>query len=353
ALRLSADGRRAIFEFTDGPPELWDVGQRARLATFAGATHALPSQDGARVLVWRDGEPAVVAGGATLATTGPYEVVGFAHGGTRVVLRETSQEGAIVSLWDITGRRLAARRDKSTTSRLDASQQWLTTIDTDNTVTVWSTRDGQVHATFLAERLLHAVADPQGTFVAAIAEHGHVALLLSASDGRILARWLLDHAPPAITESQGLGSSSSTVTWTLDGSSVVTRAGSVGVWRVANPFTPAQMADRIRRNVPWVVEDGRLAWRRDGKLHGVVLRGGAPQRVTIRVELRLPPEMGGAAINWQSSKSRLVTHEIRTSDDGEFSLGKLPAGEYRLSVGDYSVTKYVGVGDEPFVMELP
>jgi WD40 repeat protein len=359
ALRLSADGRRLVLERAGAAPEVWDVETNTQVATLDGARHAVLSADGRRALAWTGGQRPVIwdvdakTVGAVLPTTGAFQPIGFARGGTRVALVETTGARR-VSLWDAAaGTKLAERPDSSTAARFDPTRQWLTTIDADHSVTVWSTADGENHASFLGEQLTQAMVNPQGTFVTAIAEYGTVALLMSATDGRILARWPLEHPRPEISE-DGFKPPGGSVTWTRDGAAVVSHSSAIGVWPVANRYTRKEIVELVRRNVPWRVENGELSWIRNGKLQGTVVRDGNPvPDATILVEIRTPPDIGAAPINWESSKNRVSTRKITTDADGEFALENLLPGQYTLTVGDHKFFEYVSAEDEPITITLP
>jgi hypothetical protein len=197
--------------------------------------------------------------------------------------------------------------------------------------------------------------NPQGTLVAGIAEYGAVALLMSAHDGRILARWPLVHDTPQISSVGGFKPPTNVwVDWTGDGGAVISRAKNVAVWQVANAYSVKEMADRVKRNVPWRVVDGQLSWITNGKLHGTVKRGGKPvPNVDIVVEIRTPPDIGAAPINWESSKKKVSTIKLKATDEGTFSLTNLLPGEYAVTVEKETITAYVSAEDEPIVIVLP
>ena len=353
---LSADGTRVAVMFAQAEPEVWDVASQAKLVTLTGAREASLSEDGRAALGWQQTETRVWdvdthKAGVTIPVAAAFSVVGFARMGTRIAIREGS---GVVKLWDAqTGKLVAARQDTGTITTFDASRSWLTTIDSDHAVTVWSTDDGSIHTSFLGEKLMQVQTNPNATFVAGIAEYGAVALLLCATDGRILARWPLEHSAPAISSTGFDPPKDGSVMWMHDGSAVITRSAKIAVWPVANRYGAKQMAQLVNRNVSWRVENGQLAWIRNAKLHGTVMRAGKPQAdIELVVEIRTPPDIGAAPISWESSKKRVSTRKIKTNALGEFSTENLLPGEYTLTVENQTITAYVSAGDEPIEIEL-
>jgi WD40 repeat protein len=361
-LQLSADGRRLALEFAGAAPQVWDVGSAQQVAVLKGAVSARLSQRGNRAIAWTPGQRPVIwdvdakTAGATLATGDNYEVIGLAHVGKRAVTREDAETAKKVRLWDAeTGALIAERLDNSSVVTFDPKHELITTIDVSHVVTVWSTVDGSVKYSFLGEQpLLQASVQPNGTFVAAIAEHGKVALLMSATDGRILARWPLDHPKSEISEVDGYKAPAGTVTWSADGGTVISRSGAVGTWRVANKYTLKEQQELVRHNVPWRIdEEGKLEWI-SVTLNGTVVREEEPQPgVRVQVVFRAPPDLGVADVNWSSSKNRMQVKDAITNDRGEFTIKNLRPGEYTFTVGETKVTRYVGPEDEPITIELP
>jgi eukaryotic-like serine/threonine-protein kinase len=360
ALSLSADGTRLVVMFLDADPEVWDVASGKLVAKLPGR-RALLSASGRHALAWqRDQRPTAwdldAKKSVTLSSTATFTPIGFARMENHVALKEGQGLVQQVTLWDTTtGERIVARDDTGTRTNLDPSGSWLTTIEADHRVTVWSAIDGTEHAAFLGEKLTQVQVNPQGTLVAGIAEYGAVALLMSAHDGRILARWPLVHDTPQISSVGGFKPPTNVwVDWTNDGGHVVSRAKNVALWQVANPRSTKQMADLVHRNVPWRVVDGQLSLITDGKLHGTVKRDGKPvPNVDIAVEIRTPPDIGAAPINWESSKKKARTINLQTTDAGTFSLTNLLPGEYAVTVGKQTITTYVSAEDEPIVINLP
>jgi eukaryotic-like serine/threonine-protein kinase len=358
-LTLSADGTRLAVMYADAAPDVWDVASGRRIATLSGVRallsasgrHAVSWQPGARPSVWDlDTKKSV-----TLSSTTTFDPIGFARMENRIALKEGTGLVKQVTLWDTaTGNVLETRPDTGTQTMFDPSGTWLTTIDVDHRVSVWSAADGTDHAAFLGEKLTQVQVNPQGTLVAGIAEYGAVALLMSATDGRILARWQLVHDTPEISSEGYKPPTNVWVDWTADGGHVISRAKNVAVWQVANLYSAKEMAQRVKRNVPWYVADGQLSWIRDGKLHGTVVRDGKPvPNVEIVVEVRTPPDIGAAPINWESSKKKVSTIKTTTDATGAFFVEKLLPGEHAITVEGKTITAYVSAEDESLVIELP
>jgi WD40 repeat protein len=356
---LSADGARLAVIFVTAEPQIWDVASQAKLLTLAGAREATLSEDGRIAAGWQQTELRIWdvdahKASVTIPVATAFSIIGFARMGTRIAIREGLGVIAQVKLWNTqTGKLVATHADTGSVTTFDPSRAWLTTIDADHSVNVWSTEDGSVRASFLGEKLMQVQANAKATFVAGIAEYGGVALLMSAADGRILARWPLEHSAPIISSTGFDPPTDGSVMWTHDGSAVMTRSAKVSMWPVANGYGPKQMAQLVNRNVSWRVENGQLAWIRNAKLHGTVTRAGAPQaNVEVVVEIRTPADIGAAPISWESSKKRVSTRKLVTNALGQFSTENLLPGEYTLTIGTRTITAYVSAEDEPIEIEL-
>lgn len=181
-------------------------------------------------------------------------------------------------------------------------------------------------------------------------------LVASARDGRVLARWPIDRPPAAITQDD-FQPPLSEASWSPDGRRVIHRATSVTVWRATHSYRTSAITRFVRRNVPWRVVGGRLAWVRNGQLRGTILRDGLPaQGVKILVEIRSPHEVGSAPLNWESTKTRISTRDVSSDAYGKFALGGLPPGEYTLTIVDgahrRTITAYVSPDEDPIHIDL-
>ncbi len=360
AVKLAADGARIGVTFPDRC-EIWDLATRGRIAILEGARNVMMSDDGRRAITWGEaGVPAVLWNVdsqlpiRTVTAIGNFRPIGFAAGGTRIALVEQLEHDAhAVSLWNVeTGALLGRRRDTGREPAIDPSGTWLTTIEADHSVTVWRTSNGKVHASFLGEPVVQARVNRDGSLVAAVAEYGTAVTVSSAVDGRLLARWPIEHEAPAVSQ-ETLQVASSRVAWSRDGASLISVGVGVTVWSVGRTYKPAQITQLVKRNVPWRVENGHLAWIRNSRLHGSVIEGGKPKSgVKILVEIRTPPDVGATPINWESSKIRMTTRTITTTALGEFARDGLVPGEYILTVRDRPFTAYVSAEDDPVVIDL-
>ncbi len=315
-------------------------GEPARLGF---ARHVALSADCGLALLWNATEPPVVWDVATrtvLATLRPagdrpINPLGFA-GTNRVVLVEDREPTTVVdgvravSLWNArTGERVAELPPTRLAPTLDPSGRWLTTIGTDQLVTVWNVDDGRAHDAFVGQGMLYAQADPRGALIVGIAAFGSEALVVSARDGRILARWPIQHAAPLLSET-AFRPVASSASWTTDGAAIVTRSSSTAIWEVSSAYTREQLASLIRDHLPWTVESGRLTWIK-GRVDGQVVRDGAPVAgVSVVAEIRRPPDLEGGAISNESTRGK-VRHTTATTDDsGAFELTELFPGQYTL-----------------------
>lgn len=366
---LSANGVRAAVFFENAAPEIWDTTTGKRLLTLQGATAVELSEDGKRALSWSkvldakanavQSQPIVwdvdaQRAGVTLPVAVPFSVVGFARMGTRIAIREEAADLDKVTLWNIeTGAVVASRPDMGSRTTFDPTRRWLTTIERDSLVTVWSTDDGAVVRRFFGEKLLEAQVNPNATFVAAIADYGKVALLMRAIDGRILARWPIEHPEPKISSTGFIPPTNGSVTWTHDGGTVITRSRNVAAWPVANGMTSKKMLAVVNRNVPWQIVNGNPELISNGILRGTVLRDDVPvENVELTVEIRTPPDIGATTISWETSNKRVTTRTTRTNALGEFKLDGLLPGEFTLTVENQTFTAYVSAEDEPHIIEL-
>jgi len=350
-LAISADGSRLI-TMTSGAPEIWDTASGEQVARLDGATDALPSEDGRRAIAWSAGSaPAVWDLGRPTRITKLGEVgqpIGFAR--SRVALIDSTKRG--VSLWNADTGALVMETGAAQTATFDPTGDWMTTIDSDHVVTIRSTSDGNVRSSFLGEQLLQAQASADGSLVAAIGDYGRAVMIMSALDGRILARHSIEHAAPVVTQT-GFEPPRGTVWWTPNGKAVVSLSRGVALWNTDNPYTPDAVAKLVEKYVPWRVVDGRLELIHDGRLAGVVTRAGKPvARATVRIEIRTPADLGTAPINWESMKARASTREQLTDDDGRFAIDQLVPGEYAVSIDGSKYSVHVGVDDEPFAVDL-
>ncbi len=343
-------------------------GEPARLGA---ARHVALSEDCALALLWNATEPPVVWDVATrtvIATlrpvgSKPINPLGFA-GTDRVLLVEDKEPAIVVdgvravSLWNArTGELVAELPPTRLSPTLDPSGRWLTTIGTDQVVTVWNVDDGHARDAFVGQGMLYAQADPRGALIVGIAAFGSEALVVSARDGRVLARWPIQHAAPLLSET-AFWPVASSASWTTDGASVVTRSSITAIWDVSSAYTVEQLASVIRDHLPWTVEGGSLTWIK-GRIRGQVVRNGAPiAGVSVIAEIRRPPDLEGGAISNESTRGRVRHTTARTDANGAFELTELFPGQYTLratldAVAARPVEVRVGARPASVTFDLP
>jgi WD40 repeat protein len=349
---LALAGDRLVASFRDRV-EVWDIARRQQLVSIAQATHAVPDPTGTRVLVWGDALPVQVREvGATgdaiaLRPHGSFRVVGFARSGTRVVL----EEGTSVTVWNaLDGSLVGALDHVSSPATLDASGTRITTVLDDRSVDVWDLARGG-HDGFVTEPLQRAEVDPRGELVAAVDEQGDAVLVLDAHQGRLLARWPIAHAPPAISEG-GFRAPTATASWSPDGSRIVARSARLSVWNASTDLPP-DLSRLVARNVPWVVVDGRLVPAR-AHLTGHVVQGGAPvPGCAVKLEYRRPPGLGGD-VSWELKQSKPEKLPPLAADaTGTFATGDLVPGYYTVTVDNHPpIELYLSVEDQEQTIDL-
>jgi len=312
-------------------------------AHLAPAHHVLLSKDCRLALLWTAFEPPIVwdvrtrAQIATLrpASGRPVTPLGFAAANRVVLVEATDPETVVdgvrtVSVWNArTGGLVSELPPTRLAPTLDPSGAWLTTIGTDHVVTVWSVEDGRAHAAFVGQGLLHAQVDPRGALIVGIAAFGREALVMSARDGRVLARWPIEHAAPLLSETSFRAVASSAA-WSTDGSSIVTRSSKLAIWEASSAYTADQLASVVRDHLPWTVHGGSLTWIK-GRLRGQVLRNGAPVAgASVVAEIRRPPDLEGGAISNESTRGQIRHITVKTDETGAFELTELFPGQYTL-----------------------
>jgi hypothetical protein len=321
----------------------------ARLGRLRAASHIAVSDRCDLALLWSDVEPPTVhdvATGAELATLRPAmgrasSVLGFA-GQDRVVLVENTQPGVadglrVVTIWNArAGTRIAELPPTRLPATLDPARRWLTTIGTDHVVTVWSVDDGHAHSAFVGQGLLQAQTDPEGALIVAIGTYGTEAVVTNASDGRVLARWPIEHPAPMVNE-VSFRPALSSIAWTADGSSIVTRSSTLAIWESRREYASSDLAKVVRAHLPWTVDGTRLTWIK-GTVHGHVRRGEQPVAgATIVAEIRRPPELEGGSISNESTRGQVRHLTATTDEDGAYELTSLFPGQYTLHASQRGV----------------
>ncbi len=336
-LELSGDGRCLVVTHKASAPQLWDVETGKLVVVLEGATRALVNDDCRRAIAWtaaRSDSVVVWDVGARIriaAVAVHGQPISLSRDGSRVVIAEP---GDAVSLWNTSsGSSVLRKTDIKVVPTFDPAGRWLTTIGSvDRVVTVSSTDDGTVHHSFVADQLLGAQTSSDGTLVAGIGDYGRALMVMSASDGRILARWPIDQDEPTVTET-GFAPPPGDAWWTEDSKALVSRAAGLAVWNAASRYSPEQLRDLVRKTVPWRVVNGQLQLIHNARLLGRVTRGGVPvANAKLVIDIRTPPDVGTSPINWESTKAKYSRIERTTSEDGTFSFAQLVFGEYSLAV---------------------
>ena len=325
---LAPDGAVGVTLAT-GSSVILDAVTRAKTRTVPGSIALL---DANRWLAREDDRWSV--SGHPLPA-GDLAPVAFALAGTRLVVLESPNTPAqAVAIY--TDRARLVRRASATTARLDPSGHWLTITSADRVVRTLSVDDGAEVSAFEAEDLQDAQIDSRRALVAAIAEHGQVALVIDAATARVLARWPIAHAPPSWSQT-GFRAPQSTVAWSHDSANVITRASGITVWRAVGR---AESLASVMRRVPWRIVNGRAVALRDRTLRGRVVRAGRPvPHAHVAVEIRISPDVGLAELTWDSVHTRFATHTLTTDDDGHFELANVAPGAYRVAVTSDATTR--------------
>jgi WD40 repeat protein len=362
-LALSDDGSRIAIVPDAGAPEVWDVGRGVRLATVAGSRHALLDRSGRRALAWSDdGVPTIWdvdadRAGPQLAAGRHARAVGFSDDGQALVLYETDveQHTHAVTIWDATTGQPIHRIDGAVASpSISARGDAVTTVLASGGAATWSFADRSESA-FSTELLQQAELDPSDTLIAGIGNGGETALVLDATNGRVLARWAIAHDPPTIRPTQdAFGAAHATALWSTDGKTIVTRSSRLAVWN-AETELPPQTAQLVHHNVPWQVKDGRLVLAL-ARLHGQIVRGAQPVAgATLELQYRKPPDLG-TEVAWQLRQAETKSWRLVTDRDGAFAQDRLTPGEYTITAHDagstYPVKATVSVEDEGLVIDL-
>ena len=308
--------------------------------------------DGARVLVWQAGPPRVwsAAGTIELAVAGGYRPVGFALGGRAIVL----EEGHAVRIYDAATGALDTTIADAAMPSLDPAGRFLTTILADHSVQIRDLEDGSIRA-FAGEQLQQAQTDARGELIAAIDKLGAAVLVMNAGDGRVLARWPIAHAPPSVRQ-DGFDAPHATAAWARDGETLISMSLRLARWTTSTAIG-GDTAQLVRRNVPWLVSDGKLVPAR-ARLHGTVVRGDVPVAgARLRLVFRKPADLGAGSITWAAAAfEKRPLPPLTTGPAGELALGDLAPGRYSVEItadGQTRATEVdVDVEDEQVVLDL-
>ena len=353
-LAMSADGSRVAI-FDGASIGVWEGAEL--VATLAGE-HALLDATGAHALTWRGGEaPRLHDVGAhtsvALAIDAAYRPLGFGEDRVVVIEGQAKPTGFVpgsASVWALDGTRVASI-DGVRSATLDPQGHFLTTIGADRAVVgVWRVSDGGEQTLVVGEPLMQAQVDPAGGLIAGIGVRGTEVVVLAASDGRVLARWPIEHFEPTVNE-DSFAPPAATAVWTRDGTAVITHAAALTVWN-ASSDVPGDVDTLARQTVPWQVVDGRLAWI-TGRLRGRVVHHDAPVGgVRVDASIRRAVSVGVTSISWDSMSTRVSDLHVDTDDDGTFELDGLFPGQYDVSSGTTHVEVYVSLENDPVELAL-
>ena len=218
---------------------------------------------------------------------------------------------------------------------LDPTGRLMATIGADREVSVWSAIDGSRVSAFTGEAYQSVQVERNGGLLVAVGDYGRAVMILSATDGLVLARHELDHESAKVDATYGLSAPTSTAWWTRDARAIVTLSRGFATWSAINPKqTPAEIAQVVRRYVPYRIDNGRLEVIRNGRIVGTVTRRGDPlEGAVVEVLMRRPAEMTDRQANWDSMRTRLTKLETTTSSSGGFAIENLvPEYEYLVTV---------------------
>ena len=360
-LAISADGRRVVVGFGGRACEVWSVDTRTAIATLDGTQHALIAADGARVLGWRAGRPPrvwTIDTGAPieLATDGAYQPAGFALGGRAIVIDEGAGKTHVVRIYDTTtGVVTAVIDDVVAPPTLDPGGRFVTAILADHSVQLRDLETGAVRG-FIGEALQQAQSDPRGELVAGIDKLGAAVLVLDAVDGRVLARWPIAHDPPSVRQ-EGFEAPRATAAWSPDGTAIVSMSQRLALWNASTEVTGRDLAQLVRRRVPWRIADGKLVPAL-ASLHGIVKRGETlVPDARLRLVFRKPADLGAGSITWEAAAfENKPLPSFTTGPGGELALSNLVPGRYTVEIaagGQPRVAEVdVDIEDEEVVLDL-
>jgi len=362
--------------------EIWDLASARRVLTIPDVNHLLLSADGARAVAWRESDPSAldfrlptqpqlwdVDHLARLGTLPAIDArpIGFALEGRRLVVHELVDElartswpfAATVSIWDVDrGTRVLLQPKVEIAPTLDPTGSWLATIGTDREVSVWAVADGTRRSAFTGEPYQRVQPDAAGSLLVAIGDYGRAVMILSGADGRVLAQHQLDHDRARVNPSH-FGAPFSIAWWTRDARAIASLSRGFAVWAGIEPRDPGELAQIVKKYVPWRIDNGRLEVIRDGRITGVVTRHGEPvPGAAIEVLMRRPADVSDKPVNWASMRAQLEKRQAIADGAGAFTVGNLVPGEYEYLVtanGDLASAKEAQVGpdEDPIAIELP
>ncbi len=362
--------------------EIWGLANATRALTIPDVNRVLLSADGLRAVAWSESDPSAldfrlptqpqlwdVGARARLVMLPTIDArpIGFALDGHRLVVHELVDDvmrtrwpyAASVSIWDLDRvTRVLLQPKVEIAPTLDPTGTWLATIGTDREVSVWSVADGARRSAFTGEPYQRVQPDAAGSLVVAIGDYGRAVLILSGTDGRVLAQHQLDHDRARVNPSH-FSAPYAIAWWSRDARAISTLSRGFATWSGIEPRDATELAQIVKKYVPWRIDNGRLEVIRDGRITGVVTRRGEPvPGAAIEVLMRRPADVSDKPVNWASMRTQLETRQTIADAAGTFAVEGLVPGEYEYLVtanGDLAAAKEAQVGpdEEPIAIELP
>ncbi len=362
--------------------EIWELASGTRTLTIPEVNRVLLSVDGARAVAWSESDPSAldfrlptqpqlwdVTARARIATLPTIDArpIGFALDGHRLVVHELVDDAArgawpyaaAASIWDVDrGTRVLLQPKIEIAPTLDPTGHWMATIGTDREVSVWRVADGARRSTFTGDVYQRVQSDADGSLLVAIGDYGRTVMILSGSDGRVLAQHQLDHGRARVNPSY-FGAPFSTAWWTRDATAIASLSRGFASWSGVTPLDDKTIAMTVKHYVPWRIDNGRLEVIRDGRIRGVVTRRGLPVGgVAIEVLIRRPADVSNKPVDWKSMRTQLEKRGAVTDEAGQFMVDRLVRDEYEYLVtanGDLASAKETQVGpdEDPIAIDLP
>jgi eukaryotic-like serine/threonine-protein kinase len=280
-LRLTWDGRRLAITLPSAP-EIWDVEAGVRVWRMEGMTLGALDERGTNVVAWKDPQRVEVwnvddnTRRATFQLDRPAELLELSHDSARVVMQNRDR----LALWDVATQRRVLEVTTVMGAGVDPTGHFVAATGQDGVVRTWRIADAALMASFVAPGLDVMTPSPDGELLAVGVFFGAESRVVSARDGRILARWPIvgrDYT----TNERDVQATIAVPTWTRDGTALLGRGAVLERWEVPRESrTPAAFHEAVRTHLVWEMKAGELA-RITRRLRGYVRRKGAPVRDAV------------------------------------------------------------------------